>query len=86
MIGCFSDMESAEGILAVMKQASLDPSSETYCTLMCGYAERGDQAAIERLINDCKVKDVLLSDKDLLEIAYAAAINGHDQLVDEVNF
>lgn len=78
-------MESAEGILGVMQQANLEPSNETYCTLMCGYARRGDTAAINRLITECKVKDVLLSDRDTLEIAYTAAVHDHNQLVDEVS-
>lgn len=77
-------MESAEGMLTVMKQASLEPSCETYTTLMCGYARRGDKDALERLIKDCKLKDVLISDRDFLEVLYAAAINGHDKLADEV--
>lgn len=77
-------MESAEGMLSVMKQANLEPSSDTYTTLMCGYAGRGDKAALERLIKDCKLKDILISDKDFLEVVCAAAINGHVDLVDEV--
>uniref|UniRef100_A0A1B6EW94 PROP1-like PPR domain-containing protein n=1 Tax=Cuerna arida TaxID=1464854 RepID=A0A1B6EW94_9HEMI len=78
------DMESAEGMLTVMKQANLEPSNETYTTLLCGYARRGDEAAIDRLITDCKVKDVLLSDRDYLEMVYTAAINDHDDLVDKI--
>ncbi|KAG8319870.1 hypothetical protein J6590_082503 [Homalodisca vitripennis] len=62
------DMESAEGMLTVMSQANLEPSSETYATLLCGYARKGDEAAMDRLITDCKVKDVLLSDRDYLEM------------------
>lgn len=80
----FSDMESAEGMLTVMKQANLEPGCETYTMLMCGYARRGDKAALERLIKDCKLKDILISDRDFLEVVYAAAINGHEELVDEV--
>ncbi|XP_054261805.1 leucine-rich PPR motif-containing protein, mitochondrial isoform X2 [Macrosteles quadrilineatus] len=78
------DMESAEGILNVMKQANLEPSNETYATLMAGYAARGDIEAIQRLLTDCKVKDILLSDRELLDISYAAAINNHDGIVDEL--
>lgn len=79
-----SDMESAEGMLTVMKQANLEPGCETYTALMCGYARRGDKAALERLIKDCKLKDILISDRDFLEVVYAAAINGHEEIVDEV--
>lgn len=78
-------MESAEGILNVMRQANLDPSNETYTTLLSGYAARGDTEAIQRLLTECKVKDILLSDRDWLEIGYTAAVNGHDQLLDEVD-
>lgn len=78
-------MESAEGILNVMKQANLEPSNETYTTLMAGYAALGDIEAIQRLLTDCKVKDILLSDRELLDISYAAAMNNHDGIVDEVS-
>ena len=35
-------MANAKSILDVMKTAKLDPSSDTYSKLLCGYAEKGD--------------------------------------------
>lgn len=78
-------MKSAEGILGVMKQASLEPSNETYTVLLCAYAKAGDKEALQRLITDCKLKDVLLADRDVLEVAYTAAVNNQDHLVDDVS-
>jgi len=46
----YSDMESAEGIVAVMKQAGLEPNDDTYVTLMCGYARKGDIDNIKRIV------------------------------------
>jgi hypothetical protein len=46
----FSDMESAEGIISVMKQAGLEPNDDTYVTLMCGYARKGDIENIKRIV------------------------------------
>lgn len=43
-------MESAEGMIAVMKQAGLEPNDDTYVTLMCGYARKGDLASISRIV------------------------------------
>lgn len=81
---CYSDLESAHGILGVMRQAGLEPSNETYTTLLCGYAKKGDMGAIEKLMEECEAKDTFLTDKDVLEIVYISAINKHTDLVDKV--
>ncbi|CAO1333276.1 unnamed protein product [Diamesa serratosioi] len=78
------DMESAAGIIAVMSQAGLDPSADTYTTLLCGYARKGDVESINKTIDTCEQKDIYLLDKDLLEVIYAMALNGHSAKVDEV--
>ena len=44
-----SDMESAEGMLAVMRQAGLEPNDDTYTTLMSGYAQKGDVENVHRI-------------------------------------
>jgi hypothetical protein len=43
-------MESAEGIIAVMKQAGLEPNDDTYATLMRGFAKKGDIENIKRIV------------------------------------
>lgn len=78
-------MESAEGILGVMQQAGLEPSSETYTTLMCGYAAKGDISGISKVIENCEKKDVFLSDRDLLEVVYTLAVSNKPDLVDSVS-
>ena len=77
-----SDLESASGILAVMKQAGLEPSADTYTTLLSGYARKGDIETINQLMKECEEKEIYLLDKDILDIIYALAINGHANLVD----
>ena len=78
-------MESAEGILSVMQQAGLEPSNETYTTLMCGYAAKGDMNGISKVIETCEKKDIFLADRDLLEVVYILAINNKSELVDSVS-
>lgn len=75
-------MESAVGILGVMNQAGLEPSAETYTTLLCGYAKQGDVDAILKTMASCEEKEIYLLDKDVLEVAYALAGNGHGDKVD----
>ncbi|XP_058057678.1 leucine-rich PPR motif-containing protein, mitochondrial [Anopheles bellator] len=76
------DLESSTGILAVMSQAGLQPSADTYTTLLCGYARKGDIEYITKTIDSCEQKEIFLLDKDLLEIVYALATNGHPEKVD----
>ncbi|ETN57784.1 bicoid stability factor [Anopheles darlingi] len=76
------DLESATGILAVMAQAGLQPSADTYTTLLCGYARKGDIEYILKTIDSCEQKEVFLLDKDILEIVYTLATNGHAEKVD----
>ncbi|XP_053691599.1 leucine-rich PPR motif-containing protein, mitochondrial [Sabethes cyaneus] len=76
------DLESAAGILAVMSQAGLQPSADTYTTLLCGYARKGDIEYINKTLETCEEKEIFLLDKDLLEIIYSLATNGHAEKVD----
>lgn len=76
------DIESAAGILGVMSQAGLEPSADTYTTLLCGYARKGDIDSINKYIELCDQKEIHLLDKDFLEVAYALSINGHDDKLD----
>lgn len=78
------DMESAAGIIAVMSQAGLDPSADTYTILLSGYARKGDIESINKYIKLCEEKEIHLLDKDFLEVCYALAINGHSDKVDAV--
>jgi leucine-rich PPR motif-containing protein len=78
------DIESAAGILGVMSQAGLEPSADTYTTLLCGYAKKGDVDSINKYIDLCESKEIHLLDKDLLEVLYALAINGHENKIDSI--
>ncbi|XP_058819809.1 leucine-rich PPR motif-containing protein, mitochondrial [Topomyia yanbarensis] len=76
------DLESATGILAVMSQAGLQPSADTYTTLLCGYARKADIDYINKTLESCEQKEIYLLDKDILEILYSLATNGHADKVD----
>lgn len=75
-------MESAKGILGVMKQAGLEPSADTYTTLLCCYGKHGDIDSINATLAECEKKEILLLDKDILDIIYYLSINGHGDKVD----
>ena len=38
----YRDMENAENILTVMKEAGIEPGPDTYLALLNAYAEKGD--------------------------------------------
>lgn len=75
-------MESAAGILTVMQQAALEPSADTYTTLLCGYARKGDMTSINATLDTCDKKDIYLLDKDYFDIIYVLTTNGHGELID----
>lgn len=75
-------MESAKGILGVMKQAGLEPSAETYTTLLCCYGRHGDIDSINSTLAECEQKEILLLDKDILDVIYHLTINGHGDKID----
>ncbi|KAJ9586127.1 hypothetical protein L9F63_020226, partial [Diploptera punctata] len=83
-IGHQFDMESAVGILGVMRQGGLEPSAETYTALLCGYAKKGDIEAIDSTLKECETKDIDLMDRDYMNIIFTLAINNHTQHVDKI--
>lgn len=78
-------MESAEGVLNVMKESNLEPTSDTYTLLASGYAKNGDLAKIVDVLDTCDNKEIYLSDKEYLDIVYSLAINGHGDKIDQVS-
>ncbi|KAL7740091.1 hypothetical protein ACLKA6_000881 [Drosophila palustris] len=79
-----NDLESAKGVLGVMKQAGLEPSADTYTTLLCAFARHGDIDALNATLAECEPKEIILLDKDLLDIVYTLTVNGHGDHVDGV--
>ncbi|XP_030567856.1 leucine-rich PPR motif-containing protein, mitochondrial [Drosophila novamexicana] len=77
-----NDLESAKGILGVMKQAGLEPSADTYTTLLCAFARHGDIEALQSTLAECEPKEIILLDKDLLDIMYTLTVHGHGEHVD----
>lgn len=82
---CISDMESAEGVLNIMKESNIEPSSETYTLLASGYAKMGDIKKIVEIIELCNNKEINLSDKEYLDIIYALTISGYGDKTEQVN-
>lgn len=75
-------MESAEGVLNVMKESNLEPTSDTYTLLASGYAKNGDIAKVVDVLDTCDNNEINLSDKEYLDIVYSLAINGHGDKID----
>ncbi|KAH8295864.1 hypothetical protein KR018_004809 [Drosophila ironensis] len=79
-----NDLESAKGILGVMKQAGLEPSPDTYTTLLCAFARHGDIAAVKETLAECEQKEIILLDKDVLDVIYTLTVHGNGEHVDEL--
>lgn len=80
----FSDMESAEGVLNVMKESNLEPTSDTYTLLASGYAKNGDIGKVVDVLDICDNKEIYLNDREYLDIVYSLAINGHGDKIEQV--
>ena len=78
-------MESAHGVLSVMKSSGLMPSADTYMNLMVGYAEKGDMEGLERVMEECASSDDQLQNREYMEVIYALASKGHSQHVSVVS-
>jgi leucine-rich PPR motif-containing protein, mitochondrial len=76
-------MESARGILDVMKQAGLQPTADSYSALLSGHAKQGDIEAIRAVIAECDGLEIELLDRDLAEVIFALAKAGHIDLIPE---
>jgi leucine-rich PPR motif-containing protein, mitochondrial len=78
-------MESARGILTVMKQAGMEPTADTFTALLCGHAKQGDIEAIRAVIAECEAQNIELLDRDFMEVIFSLAKAGHVDLIQEVN-
>jgi len=77
-------MESAEGVLNVMKESNLEPTSDTYTLLASGYAKNGDIGKVVDVLDICDNKEIYLNDREYLDIVYSLAINGHGDKIEQV--
>ncbi|KAG4073704.1 hypothetical protein HA402_000928 [Bradysia odoriphaga] len=78
------DIEAAIGILPVMREAGMKPSSDTYTNLLCAYAKHGKMDEILTTLDECESNEIYLADKDLFEVIYSLAKNGHTDFVDKI--
>ncbi len=78
-------MERAEGILNVMKQGGINPNSESYSLLICGYIKNGNLKRAADLLKECELREYLFSDKDYFDIMYTFGKYGHEKEMDEVS-
>uniref|UniRef100_A0A673KVA8 Leucine-rich PPR motif-containing protein, mitochondrial-like n=1 Tax=Sinocyclocheilus rhinocerous TaxID=307959 RepID=A0A673KVA8_9TELE len=78
------DMDSAEGILSVMKGAGIEPGPDTYLSLLNVYAEKGDIAKIKQTLETVENADILLMDRDLMQVVFSLTKASHQQHVPEI--
>ncbi|XP_016313114.1 leucine-rich PPR motif-containing protein, mitochondrial-like [Sinocyclocheilus anshuiensis] len=78
------DMDSAEGILSVMKSAGIEPGPDTYLSLLNVYAEKGDIAKIKQTLETVENADILLMDRDLMQVVFSLTKASHQQHVPEI--
>ncbi|KAG4079720.1 hypothetical protein HA402_006753 [Bradysia odoriphaga] len=74
------DIEAAIGILPVMREAGMKPSSDTYTNLLCAYAKHGKMDEILTTLDECESNEIYLAD----EVIYSLAKNGHTDFVDKI--
>lgn len=67
-----------------MKQAGIEPTSRSYTAVLCTHAKRGDIMAIRNTLDECKEKDILLANKEILDVIYTLALNKQSEHIDEV--
>lgn len=67
-----------------MKQAGLEPSADTYTTLLCSYAKVGEITKILSTLDTCEQNEIYLLDKDIFDVLYTLTINGHANQVDQL--
>ncbi|TSK42158.1 Leucine-rich PPR motif-containing protein, mitochondrial [Bagarius yarrelli] len=78
------DMESAENILSVMRGAGIEPGLDSYLALLVAYAELGDMTKIKETMNTAESKDVILMDRDIMQVLFHLVKAGHQQYVPEL--
>ncbi|XP_048480519.1 leucine-rich PPR motif-containing protein, mitochondrial [Plutella xylostella] len=78
------DTEGARAVLETMAGAGLQPSNRTYALLACGHARKGDIQGVEAVLQTAKDKDVVIDDKDVLDIIEALAVGGHGDKVEHM--
>ncbi|XP_014230719.1 leucine-rich PPR motif-containing protein, mitochondrial [Trichogramma pretiosum] len=78
------DVPNALKVVNIMTQAGIEPSSRTYSAVLCAHATVGDVEAIQATLKECHQKDILFSDKDILDVIYTLAVSGHSQFIDEL--
>ncbi|XP_043224122.1 leucine-rich PPR motif-containing protein, mitochondrial-like [Amphibalanus amphitrite] len=79
-----NDLESAQSMVAMMKRAHLEPSAETFRHLACAHAEQGDLAGVKATLEQAEREEVVLHDRDILEVIYSLTVAGHKQHLNEV--
>lgn len=80
----FSDMKGAENMLNIIKQAGIQPSSETFALLICGYIKHHNLEKADELIQKCELDGIAFTDKNYLDMIHAYAISGYVDEIDKV--
>lgn len=67
-----------------MRENGLEPSSRTYKTLVIAYVKKRDINSVQKILKDCESMDLLLRDRDFMEIIYTLAATGQEEHIDSI--
>lgn len=65
-----------------MEEAGLTPPSETYKSLMCGYAANGNIGEIKSLLADCAEQNIQFGSRAILDVIYELSLSGNGDKCD----
>ena len=77
-----SDSKSAMAILDLMVSKGIEPSSDTYMKILCGFAKIGEIQKIREFMDECEKKDITFLNTEILELIYTLAIHNHHKFID----
>uniref|UniRef100_A0A3B5M2R1 Leucine-rich pentatricopeptide repeat containing n=1 Tax=Xiphophorus couchianus TaxID=32473 RepID=A0A3B5M2R1_9TELE len=78
------DIESAANILSVMRGAGVEPSPDTYVTLLNAYGEKGDLESMKKTLEAAESADCSLMDRDIMQVILTLAKAGQQQHIPEM--
>lgn len=73
------NIDEARGLFANMKNEGLQLTRETHMSMLRALAKVGDISACLAEIEELKGQNIILSDKDVLDLVYESAVGGHEQ-------
>lgn len=75
-------MEAAKSVISTMGLSGVIIGARTYTTLLCCYARIGDIDSITNTLHECKDKEIMLCDIDILKVIYELSIHGYGEHIE----